>query len=151
MRYFYMEDGVLTEYLGVIKSNAEMAGYAKYEGTKSVDWLKLDEEGIITEMTPEEYEVAHRTLKSYESAVDELLKNTANERGYDSAYTCLSYMNSINPTWKAEAEAFNSWRDSVWLKCHEILNAVNAGTRPAPSIEELLSELPQIDWGKNNE
>ena len=59
MRYFYMKDGVLTEYLGVIKSNAEMAGYAKYEGTKSVDWLKLDEEGIITEMTPEEYEAAH--------------------------------------------------------------------------------------------
>ena len=57
MRYFYMEDGVLTEYLGVIKSNAEMAGYAKYEGTKSVDWLKLDEEGKIQELTPEEYEI----------------------------------------------------------------------------------------------
>ena len=56
MRYFYMEDGILTEYLGVIKSNAEMAGYAKYEGTKSVDWLKLDEEGAIQELTQEEYD-----------------------------------------------------------------------------------------------
>ena len=59
MRYFYMEDGILTEYLGVIKSNAEMAGYAKYEGTKSVDWLKLDEEGVIQELTQEEYEALH--------------------------------------------------------------------------------------------
>lgn len=59
MRYFYMEDGILTEYLGVIKSNVEMAGYAKYEGTKSVDWLKLDEEGVIQELTPEEYDVLH--------------------------------------------------------------------------------------------
>ena len=59
MRYFYMEDGILTEYLGVIKSNAEMAGYAKYEGTKSVDWLKLNEEGAIQELTPEEYEALH--------------------------------------------------------------------------------------------
>ena len=59
MRYFYMEDGILTEYLGVIKSNAEMAGYAKYEGTKSADWLKLDENGIITELTQEEYEALH--------------------------------------------------------------------------------------------
>ena len=59
MRYFYMEDGVLTEYLGVIKSNAEMAGYAKYEGTKSVDWLKLDEEGVIQELTQEEYDALH--------------------------------------------------------------------------------------------
>ena len=59
MRYFYMEDGILTEYLGVIKSNAEMAGYAKYEGTKSVDWLKLDEEGVIQELTQEEYDALH--------------------------------------------------------------------------------------------
>lgn len=59
MRYFYMEDGILTEYFGVIKSNAEMAGYAKYEGTKSVDWLKLDENGIITELTQEEYDALH--------------------------------------------------------------------------------------------
>ena len=151
MRYFYVKDRVLTEYLGFTKSAAEMEGFAKYDGVKSADWLKLDENGIITELTQEEYEAAHRTLKSYESAVDELLKNTANARGYDSAYTCLSYMNSTNPTWKAEAEVFNRWRDSVWLKCHEILNAVNAGTRPVPSIEELVSELPQIDWSENNE
>ena len=59
MRYFYMEDGILTEYLGVIKSNAEMAGYVKYEGTKSVDWLKLNENGIITELTQEEYDALH--------------------------------------------------------------------------------------------
>ena len=59
MRYFYMEDGILTEYLGVIKSNAEMAGYAKYEGTKSVDRLKLDEEGVIQELTQEEYDALH--------------------------------------------------------------------------------------------
>ncbi len=59
MRYFYMEDGILTEYLGVIKSNAEMEGYAKYAGTKSADWLKLDEEGIIQELTQEEYDALH--------------------------------------------------------------------------------------------
>ena len=54
-----MEDGILTEYLGVIKSNAEMEGYAKYAGTKSADWLKLDEEGIIQELTQEEYDALH--------------------------------------------------------------------------------------------
>ena len=59
MRYFYMEDGILTEYLGVIKSNAEMEGYATYDGTKSADWLKLDEEGAIQELTQEEYDALH--------------------------------------------------------------------------------------------
>lgn len=59
MRYFYMEDGVLTEYLGFTKSAAEMEGFAKYDGVKSADWLKLDEEGAIQELTQEEYEALH--------------------------------------------------------------------------------------------
>ena len=40
MRYFYVKDGVMTEYLGFIKSAAEMEGFAKYNGVKSADWLK---------------------------------------------------------------------------------------------------------------
>lgn len=59
MRYFYVKDGVLTEYLGFTKSAAEMEGFAKYDGVKSADWLKLDENGIITELTQEEYEALH--------------------------------------------------------------------------------------------
>ncbi|MEG2076733.1 MAG: hypothetical protein RRY34_09545 [Victivallaceae bacterium] len=59
MRYFYMEDGFLTEYLGMVKSTAEMSGYATYDGTRSADWLKLDEEGKIVELTTSEYEAAH--------------------------------------------------------------------------------------------
>lgn len=82
----------------------------------------------------------------YIKAVDELLLKTANSHGYDSAYTCLSYLQSTDPKWKAEAEAFNVWRDAVWNKCHEVLNAVEAGTRTAPSVDELLEELPKIEW-----
>lgn len=85
-------------------------------------------------------------LKEYETAVQAHLDETAQSRGYDNTYTCLSYLSSTDETWKRESNAFNAWRDSVWRKCHEILNAVMAGTIQPPSIAELIAQLPAIDW-----
>ena len=67
-------------------------------------------------------------LKQYEDAVQNFLDTTAQSRGYDNTYTCLSYLNSSDATWNTEAHAFNLWRDAVWHKCHELLNAFNNRT-----------------------
>lgn len=85
-------------------------------------------------------------IKEYEAAIDNLLLTTANSKGYDSAYTCLSYLQSSNAIWKTEAEAFNTWRDACWVKAHEILNAWVAGEIPQPTIEEVLAQMPAIGW-----
>lgn len=85
-------------------------------------------------------------LQVYEAAVQNHLDATAQSRGYDNTYTCLSYLSSTDPVWHKEANAFNVWRDQVWRKCHDILNSVMAGECAAPSLEELLAMLPVIDW-----
>lgn len=85
-------------------------------------------------------------IKSYEDAVQKHLDQTAQSRGYDNTYTCLSYLSSTDEIWNREANAFNAWRDQVWRKCHEILNAVMAGTIQPPTVEELIAQLPVIDW-----
>lgn len=85
-------------------------------------------------------------VKGYEDAVQAHLDLTAQSRGYDNTYTCLSYLSSTDPVWNKEANAFNVWRDQVWRRCHETLNAVMAGECAPPSIEELLAMLPVIDW-----
>lgn len=85
-------------------------------------------------------------LKGYENAVQEHLDKTAQSRDYDNTYTCLSYLNSTDEIWRRESNAFNAWRDQVWRKCHEILNAFMAGEIPQPSMEELIAQLPVIDW-----
>lgn len=95
------------------------------------------------EPTPEEI------IKRYEDAVQAHLDATAQSRDYDNTYTCLSYLSSTDETWRRESNAFNVWRDSVWRKCHEILNAVMAGEIPPPTVEELLAQLPAIDWNDN--
>lgn len=85
-------------------------------------------------------------LKGYEDAVQAHLDATAQSRGYDNTYTCLSYLSSTDQIWRRESNAFNEWRDKVWRKCHQILNAVMAGYSPRPTIEELIEQLPEIDW-----
>jgi hypothetical protein len=83
---------------------------------------------------------------AYEFAVQSHLDATAQTRGYDNTYTCLSYLSSTDEIWKRESNAFNAWRDSVWRKAHEILNAFMAGKIEQPTIEEVIAQLPPIDW-----
>ena len=84
--------------------------------------------------------------KMYEDAVQALLDATAQSRGYTNAYTCLSFKDSTDEKWDREAWAFNAWRDAVWHRCHEILNAFMAGEIDQPTIEEVITQLPPIDW-----
>lgn len=92
------------------------------------------------EPTPQEI------IRGYEDAVQAYLDKTAQSRDYDNTYTCLSYLNSTDEIWYRESHAFNAWRDSVWRKCHEIMNAALAGEIQPPSVEELIAQLPVIDW-----
>ena len=85
-------------------------------------------------------------VKTYENAVQNYLDETAQAKGYDNTYTCLSYLSSTDETWNREANIFNAWRDSVWRKCHEVLNAVLAGELAPPTVEELIAQLPTIEW-----
>lgn len=84
--------------------------------------------------------------KVYENAVQAHLDATAQARGYDNTYTCLSYLNSTDEIWNRESNAFNAWRDSVWHKAHEILDAVMCGAIPKPTIEEVIAQLPKFEW-----
>lgn len=85
-------------------------------------------------------------LKIYEDAVQAHLDSVAQSRGYDNTYTCLSYLNSTNDTWKTESNIFNAWRDSVWEKAHEILNAFTNKEIEQPTVDEVLDQLPVIQW-----
>lgn len=99
---------------------------------------------IVAKPAPEPTQ--EEIIKGYENAVQAYLDATAQSRGYDNTYTCLSYLSSTDDIWYRESRAFNAWRDQVWRRCHEILNAVKAGECAPPSAEELLAMFPVIDW-----
>lgn len=82
----------------------------------------------------------------YRRAIAAHVEAAAVARGYDSGVSCASYASSTNPAWRAEAEAFVAFRDAVWAKAFALLGAVGAGKRPAPSLADLITELPAIAW-----
>lgn len=73
-------------------------------------------------------------------AVQNMLDSAAKAKGYDSILSACSYAAYPNQ-FQAEGQEFVAWRGAVWAKCYEILAEVEAGTRPAPAVPELLAEI----------
>jgi hypothetical protein len=74
------------------------------------------------------------------------LDDTARQRGYDGILSLCSYAGSANPQFSAEAVAGIAFRDAVWAYGYQVLADVQAGRRLIPSADELLAELPVIEW-----
>lgn len=81
-----------------------------------------------------------------EDLLRELINSKPAEKDYDNILTLMSYTNSSNPQWKAEADVFIAWRDSVFEYCYGVLYQVQNGQIPMPTIEEFISNLPELVW-----
>ena len=79
-------------------------------------------------------------------AVDDYMDRTVQERGYDNIAKCVTYEGDIDPIFNAEGTAAKQWRSKVYRKCYDILAEVEAGLRDVPTVEELIAELPEIEW-----
>lgn len=80
------------------------------------------------------------------AAVQSHLDTTAQQRGYDGILSLASYAASPNPPFAAEGDAGLAWRDAVWIYCYGVMAAVEAGTRPVPTADALIAELPPMIW-----
>ena len=85
-------------------------------------------------------------IAQYTGAVQQHLDNFARTRNYDGILSAATYATSQVPKFKAEGQYAVEARDATWAKCYEILAAVEAGSRPMPTLDELLAELPVLTW-----
>jgi hypothetical protein len=85
-------------------------------------------------------------VAALEAAVQVYIDSKALAKGYDSANSCISYLNSSNATWKADATAMNTWRDAVWTFCYNSKSAVSVGSIPMPTSAQLIAALPAAPW-----
>lgn len=85
-------------------------------------------------------------IAQYTAGVQQHLDNFARTRGYDNILSACTYATSVNPKFAAEGQYAVEARDATWAKCYEILAAVEAGSRPIPTLDELLAELPVLTW-----
>lgn len=79
-------------------------------------------------------------------AVQQHLDAVAAARGYDGILSACTYAVDTHPTFKSEGQACVNWRGAVWASCYQILAEVQAGTRTAPTEQELIALLPAIVW-----
>jgi len=85
------------------------------------------------------------------AAIDQLLNTTAKSYGYDSIVTMCSYATSTTDggsatveRYRTEGQAALEWRSLCYAKGEEIRDAVKAGERAQPTVDELVAEMPQI-------
>lgn len=83
-------------------------------------------------------------LSTITSKIQTWMDNQAKKYGFDNIASAISYLNSSNANWKAQAIAFNDWRDSVWTTCYVNQAAVLNGTLAIPTTAaEVILLLPQ--------
>jgi hypothetical protein len=87
-----------------------------------------------------------QVLAPYLTAIQKHLDDFARTRNYDGILSAATYATSAVPKFKAEGQYAVEARDATWAKCYEILAAVEGGTRPMPTMEELIAELPVLAW-----
>lgn len=89
---------------------------------------------------------SEQILKVLINSVQIHLDTIAKTRNYDGILSACSYATSTDPVFSAEGQACVVFRDSVWRTCYDIMADVNNGIRPIPTPQELISELPTIQW-----
>lgn len=90
--------------------------------------------------------MARRLQDAVVASVQQRLDAFAATRGYDGVLSACTYSTSLVPKFRAEGQYAVESRDRHWARCYEILGAVLAGQRAAPTIEEVMAEMPELVW-----
>ena len=123
----------------------ESAGMKGYEHLVCPLNTVVDDNGHVT-FTPPPPPTAEELQYNFSQVIQSRLDALAQSRGYDNIVSVCSYKDSPNPKFKAEADRAILLRDTTWTKCYEILNDVVDGKREIPTLDEILSELPELTW-----
>jgi len=75
------------------------------------------------------------------NAIQNHLDTKAQEFRYDNMMSARSYAGYTNP-FQTEAQALATWCADCWATAGTIQADVEAGTRPMPTVDEVLAELP---------
>ena len=90
---------------------------------------------------------AQDIINQYDTAIENWLDSTVQQRNYKNVESCISYEGDNNPKYAREAEAVKAWRSAVYTQA-EVLIAqyIGGDISVVPPIEEIIAELPQLDW-----
>lgn len=101
------------------------------------DKIPLTYEEAFPPKTPEQDQQA------ISSAIQNMLDTKAQSMRYDNMMSARSYAGYANP-FQVEAQSLAVWGANCWAKAGQIDLDVSNGKRPMPTVEEVLSEMPEL-------
>lgn len=105
-----------------------------------IDWTKK-----IT-VADKQAKAQQESQQRFESAVQSHMDAQAKALGYDHIASAVTYAEEMAvPKFRKEGRAFRAWRSQVWAYAYEQLDAVLAGEREQPTIDEFIAELPALN------
>lgn len=90
--------------------------------------------------TPEEQ------LAIFTAVIQHHLDSFALTRNYDSILSASTYATSTNPKFHTEGQYAVKARDLTWAKAYAIFDDVLSGVRLMPTTEEIIADLPPLEW-----
>lgn len=124
------------------------AGMVGYEHTVCSNNTKFENGQIVftPPQPPSQEELVRQRIDEIKIIVQNVLDAKAQELEYDSGFTLATYATSTKERYRNQANQFIAWRDNVWDKCYEILNAFQSGEIEMPTVEYVLERLPNLEW-----
>jgi hypothetical protein len=94
----------------------------------------------VKQLSPEEI------ANQYSAAIQDFLDNKAREKRYDNIKSAALRAALPDSPFHSEGVAAGTWMDNCWALSYQIRQEVESGTRPLPTIEELLNLMPELVW-----
>lgn len=85
-------------------------------------------------------------LAAFTAAIQQRLDDFARTRSYDGILSACSYVASGVQRFADEGAYCVAARDATWAYAYQILADVQAQERPMPTLEEVMAELPALEW-----
>lgn len=108
-------------------------------------WLEHDSAAIEAVRNPPID--AEKVKQEITNATSKRLDDFAQTRNYDSILSACTYATSTVLQFAKEGQYCVNMRDATWAKLYQIMQEVEAGTRPMPTgYADIESELPDLVW-----
>ena len=115
-------------------------------GEYHIELLTEQSNGKLVQSDEKGYPVAidrpkpsnEKLMSLYKKAASANLDDVAKNWGYDSIVSAVSYINSSNAQFKADAEILSNWRDRVWEKIFDVQS-----DKIPSSVECFMALLPE--------
>lgn len=104
--------------------------------------FKLENDSVVFDIKTATLLLIEDTKKEFNNAIQNHLDTKAQELRYDNIMSARSYAGYDNP-FQQEALKLSQWASNCWVVAGQIETDVSDGTRTMPTVDEIISELPQ--------